>query len=323
MHAKLPLLVGAVFLGGVLAAVTPHASAYPDKPIDLIIPYAPGGSIDILGRVMQPLLASELGKPVVVQNMGGAGGALGTAAAARAQPDGHTFVITTNAVLTISPHVQKNLGFDPQKDFAPVSLVATGPMAIGVSGASGITTLQQLVDRGRSGKNLTYATPGVGSPHHLTGEFFAKEAGIGMTHVPYKGIANGIADLLGGHVDLAISTVSSFVPLLAENRVRILAVTTASRYDALPDVPSIAETFPGFEADAWFGAMVPAGTPQEAVDKLGAAIAHALKDEAVQKVLQDAALVPVGKDSAALADLIEKDYQHWGAIVRESGITPE
>ncbi len=293
---------------------------YPDRSIELVIPYPPGGSMDALGRALQPGMSESLGVSVVVRNVPGAGGNLGTATVARAKPDGYTMVITSNAVVSINPHVYENVGFDAQKDFEPISMVAIAPLAIGVAGDSDIKTLQDLVDKGKAGEELTYATPGVASPHHLIGEFFNEQAGINMTHVPYKGIGPGVTDVLGGHIDLAISTMSGFMPFLKDGSIRVLAVADKEPFDKIPDVPTIAESYPGFEANGWFAALVPAGTPDYAVKKLNQAILDALKDPKVLQAMDMAALIPVGSDPETLVETTQREYERWGKIVKDAGI---
>ncbi len=321
-----PRLVHTLLFGGAMALAASLSFAaendYPNRSVEMIIPYPPGGSMDALARALQPGMSESLGQPVVVRNVGGAGGNLGTATTARSAPDGYTFVITTNAVVSINPHVYENVGFDPKTDFEPISLVATGPLAIGVAGDSDIHTLQDLIDKAKT-EDITFASPGVASPHHLLGEFLNKEAGINMTHVPYKGIGPGITDMLGGHIDMAVSTMSGFMPFLKDGSIRVLAVAELEPYEKIPDVPTIAETYPGFEASAWFAALAPAGTPDYAAKKLNQAIVDALQDPRVLQAMDMAALIPVGSDPQTLVEVTEREYNRWGKVIEEAGIELE
>lgn len=302
-------------------ACAAFAQDFPTRAIELVVPYPPGASVDLLARLIQPTMSEVLGQQVVVENRGGAGGNIGSASVARSTPDGYRILLATNAGLTINPHVYKDIGYDVMNDLAPVTLLARGPIAIGVRSDLGIETVKQLVEYAKQNPGkLNYGTPGSGSPQHLIGELLADRAGINITHVPYRGIGPAVTDLFGGSIEMVISTLAGFSSYMDSGKIKIIAISDAERFPDAPDNPTIAETFPGFEASAWFAVMTAAGTPPDRIAKLDNAIRAALDTPKVQEAFKNVALIAVKGGPEEARALIKSDYDRWGAVVREKGI---
>jgi len=300
-----------------------HAQ-YPAKPVRLIVPSLPGGGTDITARLLAPKLTEFLGQPVVVENRAGAASIVGSEIVARAAPDGYTLLMGI-ATITINPSMHRKLPYDTLRDFAPVSQVATVPNVLVVHPSVPAKTVKELIALARSRPGqITYASAGVGSQLHLAMELFLHLAGIKMVHVPYKGSGGAFVDLLSGQVATMTTTALSAAPHLRSGRLRGLAVTSARRSPALPDLPTIAEAaLPGYEAVQWYGVFATGGTPREIVVKLNAAIVRALHDPGVRERFAADGGEVVGNTPDEFSGLIRADIAKWAKLIKDAGISPE
>jgi tripartite-type tricarboxylate transporter receptor subunit TctC len=307
-----------------LAPAITRAQSFPSRSIELIVSAPPGASVDFTGRLVQAKIGNSLGQPMVVENRTGAGGNIGSAYVAKSPPDGHRILLTTNAVMTVNPHVYKNMGFDVLKDLAPITLAVSGPIGIAVSATIDIKSMADLVAFAKKNPGkLSYATPGSGSPQHVVGELIKQRAGIFIVHIPYRGLGPAFIDVIAGTVQIVISTLSALLPHAAAGKLRILALAEAKRSEAAPELPVIAETIPGVEASAWLAFFAPGGTPRDIITRLNGALSAALKSDELRPKLIANALVPGGGTPEELERLVRVDYERWGRIVRERGIAAD
>jgi tripartite-type tricarboxylate transporter receptor subunit TctC len=306
---------------GFIAVGLPSAQAYPTKPVKLIVPFAAGGPIDVMGRLVAQWLSSTLGQQVVVDNRPGASGAIGTRAAAAAEPDGHTLLIGSVTTLATGPLLAKNVGYDPLKDFAPVAMLASTPFALVVNPSVLAKTPQEFIVYGRANPGrLNFGTP-IGTLAHLTGELFRIKTGIDFVVIPYKGAATAVSDILGGQVDMAFEPTSVLVTHIQDGKVRPLATTGAARSPQLPDVPTMIESgIDDFTSHSWTGILVPAGTPTAIVSRLNAAINQGLRSPEMSASLQRLGADAKGGSPQDFAAFIGEETQKWGAIVKSSGV---
>jgi len=291
---------------------------YPSKPIRLVVPYPPGGTTDILARILGARLGPALGQSVVVENRGGANGNIGSQAVAQAAPDGYTLLMGSAGPLTVNPVLYASMPFDAQKDFAPISLFGKVPLVLVANPSLGVTSYAGLVDYAkRHPGKLTFASSGNGSMQHVAGELLKQRAGIDMRHIPYRGAGPALVDLLGGRVDIMIDLLPSSMPHIAAGELRPLAVATARRLEALPKVPTLAESgLEGFDVSSWFGILAPAGTPKAIVDRLHAEIAKAVADPAVGKQFAEQGVEPAGDTPAEFAAYIQEEISKWGPAMK-------
>jgi tripartite-type tricarboxylate transporter receptor subunit TctC len=304
------------------AAGPASAAEYPERPITLVVPYEAGGGNDVIARLVAAKMSTALGKPIVVENRGGAGSTIGTRYVAKAKPDGYTILIATSA-LAINPSLYPDAGYDPKKDFAPIGLIATSANLVLVRQSLPAHSMAELIALAKKdpGK-LNFASTGTGTSTHLAAELFAAMADVKITAIPYKGVAPAVTDLLGEHVDLMFCPSASVVGLVREQKLRALAVTGAKRSPLFPDLPTVAETgLPGYAAELHYGIVAPAGTPPPVIAKLNAALNGALADAEVQKRLGvDGAQTLPGTPQAYAAD-IAAEQAKWSAILKQSGVT--
>ena len=297
------------------------ADDYPERPITLVVPYEAGGGNDVIARLVAAKMSTALGKPIVVENRGGAGSTIGTRYVAKSKPDGYTILIATSA-LAINPSLYPDAGYDPNKDFAPVGLIASSADLVLVRPSLPVHSMAELVALAKQqpGK-LNFASTGTGASTHLAARLFAAMAGVKITAIPYKGVAPAITDLLGGHVDLMFCPTASVVGLVREQKLLALAVTGAKRLALFPDLPTVAETgLPGYAAELHYGIVAPAGTPPAVIAKLNAALNGALDDADVRKRLGvDGAQTLPGTPQAYAAD-IAGEQTKWSAIIKQSGV---
>ncbi|WP_374664305.1 Bug family tripartite tricarboxylate transporter substrate binding protein [Ramlibacter sp.] len=297
-----------------------HAQAWPAKPVRLVVPFPAGGGTDTIAREVTNKLAGS-GYTFVIDNKPGSGGNLGVDAAAKSPADGYTLVLGQTSNLAINPTLYSKLPYDPVKDLTPVSLVASSALVIVASAVSPFQTLEDVVKEAKAKPgSINYASSGNGTVAHLAAELFQRQAGVKLTHIPYKGAAQGATDVISGQVQLYVSSVPTLIGHIKSGKMRPIAVTSLKRVDDLPQVPTIAESgYKGFDAVTWFGILGPANLPKEVVAKLNADINKALKDTALQKKLGDQGADVAGSTPEAFGQLIRDDIARWGKIVKESG----
>jgi len=314
---RLAALVLSVTLGCMSAAAL--AQPFPNRPIQLIVPYTPGAGGDTIARLIAGRISPALGQPVVVVNRSGAAGALGTAAGAKAPPDGYTWTWVADAPLTIMPHV-RTMPFSMEKDFVPLSLIARGPYLLVANPNVPARTVQEVVALAKSKPGgLVMASGGTGSPGHLAYEYLRATTGAEMLHVPYKGQAEALLDLAAGRANMNFSVISSAMAFLKEGRVRAIAIATDKRFVNLPDVPTFAEAgYPGFETGVFHGLVAPAGTPPAIVIRINEELSKVLKEPELVARLHNMGFEPVGGAPENLSRLISADSARWGKLIREA-----
>lgn len=310
-----------------LAFSTPlaaRADGYPAKPVRLVIPYPPGGGTDITGRAMAQRLAETLGQSVVIENKPGATGMIGAAGVAKSPADGYTVLFGAASEMAINASLFKNMTYDPRADFEPVMLVATFPLVF-VAQASSSRSLAALIEAAKAKPDsVSYGSIGSGSPQHLAAELLSSMAQAKLVHIPYKGSGPLVQDAVGGHIDMAVSSVPAAVPLVRSGKLRALAVTSSQRSDALPDVPTMAELgFAGYEFNTWVGVAVPKGTPRDIVDRLRSGLVGALAAPDVQATLRDQGAMPVGSTPEQFRQFVQDEVAKSDRIVSQAGINPE
>lgn len=297
------------------------AQAWPNKAIRIVVPFPPGGGTDTIARETSQRVAAATGWTFVVENRPGAGGNLGVDTAAKAPADGYTIVIGQTSNLAINPTLYAKMPYDPQKDLAPIVVLADAPLVMVSSMSTPYKTLADVVQdaKAKPGR-INFASPGNGTVAHLASEMFQKSAGIKMQHVPYKGAAQALTDVISGTVDLYMASVPTLLGQIKQGKLRALAVTSPQRVDDLPNVPTVREAgFKGFEAVTWFGLLAPAGTPKEIITRLNAEFNKALQVPELKKRLNDEGADPVGGTPEQFAALIKDEIARWGRIVVESG----
>jgi tripartite-type tricarboxylate transporter receptor subunit TctC len=306
-------------------ATDTRADDYPTRPIRLIVPFAAGGSADSVARIIGKRISDTLGQTVVVEDRGGGGGIIGAEVVSSAQPDGYTLLLGQSGPISINPGIYKKLPYDPEKDFAPVSMTSAYPYIVVVNPSLDVKTLAELVALAkRDPGKLNYGTTGVGSSNHLVTELFDNRAGIKMTHVPYRGTSLAVADLIAGQVQVVFSDPVSALAHVKAGTLIALAVTSKDRSPVAPDVPTIAESgYPDFDAIAWHGIMAPARTPQPIIDRLNAEIIKALKDPETIKLIQAQAIQPVGNSPQAFASFIKQDVAKWKDVATQAKVEVE
>jgi tripartite-type tricarboxylate transporter receptor subunit TctC len=309
---------------GALSAGSALASGYPDKPVRLLVPYPPGGITDVLSRSLAEIMRKELGQPVIVENKPGANTALAAQALAASPADGYTVMMAAAATVVMNPLLYPKLAYDPVRDFTAVGRIAETPLVLVVRTESPTRTLAELITAAKAKPgDATYATTGVGSTLHLAGEMLQSETGTQMLHVAYKGSAPALNGVLGGETQFMIDSVGSSIPLIKGGKLRALAVTSAKRLPALPDVPTVAESgVPGFDVSTWFGLLVPKQTPPAIVTRLNAAIAVAVRDPAFRAQFEAVGLiVPAPIDSTTFAKFIQAESAKWAPLIKAKNIT--
>jgi tripartite-type tricarboxylate transporter receptor subunit TctC len=318
-------LAAIALMGLCLSGTAQSAADYPSRSIRLIVPFAPGGGNDNVARVVGRRLGEILGQAVVVENRAGAGGTIGAETAARAAPDGYTLFLGGVGSHAINPNLQKNLPYDPIKDFSPVALLAQAPLVLVTHPRLKVHTVQELVAMARAqpGK-LNYASNGTGSSSHLAAAMFASMADIDMVHVPYKGLSPALTDLISGEVPVMFSSVVAILPHIRNGTLIALGTTGSKRLAALPDVPTIAESgLAGYETSSWYGILAPAHTPPEIVQKLNAALNQALQAPEIRASLAQEGAEPVGGTPEAFGDHIKREKERLGAVIVKAGIKAE
>jgi tripartite-type tricarboxylate transporter receptor subunit TctC len=322
---KLLLLALAAFSATAAWLSAAAAQDYPNRPISLVVPYSAGGGNDVMARVAAERMSKTLGQQIVIENRGGAGGSIATRQIAKSAPDGYTLGLGGTGTLAINPTLYQNVGYDPRKDFAPVGLIATSALVVLVNPSVPAHSIAELIALAKEKPGqINYASAGAGSGIHLGTEYLASRAGIKITHVPYKGSAPALTDLIGGHVMIYFSSLPPAISLMKEGKVRALAVTGAKRSALFPDLPTVAESgLPGFEAVLHYGIVAPAGTPRPIIEKLNAALrAAVLSDELKLRIAADGA-EPLASTPEEYAADIDREETKWSEIVRSSGAKVE
>ena len=310
---------------GILAlalASTAHAQTYPSKPIKIIVPFAPGGNVDITARLVAPGLTEALGQPVVVENKPGAGGTIGADSVAKSPPDGYTLLMGSNSTFSVAPSLYQKNPYHPIRDFAPVIMIANAHFVLVVKPASPAKTARDLVAQAKAKPGaLTMSSAGTGSSNHLVGELFQEISGARFTHIPYKGSGQALTDLMGGQVDLHFDQITSAASHIQGGKLRALLVTAPQRVPMLSDVPTAAEAgYGSFEATNVTGLIAPAGTPREIIDKLNAATQKILAQPAIQERLAGLGAAPAGGTPEQFSAYIRDDFAKWTRIVKDANV---
>lgn len=301
-----------------------HAQTYPTKPVKMVVPSAPGGGTDIIGRLLAKAFTSAFGQSFYVENKPGAGNLIGIEAVAHAPADGYTLLFVPSP-LVLNPILYKKVNYDPVKDFAPISLAATAPNIFVIHPSVKANNLKEWIALGKKDNNgLTYASAGVGTSPHMSMELFNYMAGMQSLHVPYKGTSPAVTDLLGGQVNGMFSNALTVMPHIASGKVRPLAVSGSKRLDILPDVPTVMEAgVPNYVSLQWYGLVAPAGTPPAIVQALNAEMVKALQSKEIKEKLAAEGAEPVGSSSQEFANLIKGDYQKWLGVAKRANIEPQ
>ncbi|MGG5888924.1 tripartite tricarboxylate transporter substrate binding protein [Falsiroseomonas sp. HC035] len=297
------------------------AQNWPDRPVRIVVPFPPGGSNDIIARQLAEALRPLLGQPVVVENRAGAGGNVGADAVAKAAPDGHTLLLAAPGPLAINEHLFREMPFKPERDFAPVALVASVPIVLMVTpGLEALNVAELVALAKRQPGRLAFGSSGNGSTNHLAGELFKTMAGIDITHVPYRGAAPAMTDLVGGTIQMMFDNMPAALPQVRGGSVRGLAVAGTSRAAALPDLPTVADSgLPGFEAEAWFGLVAPAATPAAVLQRLQQACSQALADATLRTRFAEGGAEPGARLGAEFGNFLGAERTKWGRVVAASG----
>lgn len=313
----------AIISAAMLAAfASPASAAFPEKPVTIIVPFAAGGSNDILGRYIGDRLSKIWNQPVIVENMPGAGAAIGSAHVAKAKPDGYTLLVAS-VTFTMNPVVQKNLPFDPAKDFTPVAMLGKVPLILLVGKSVQANTFAEFLEIARS-RELAYATSGLGTVNQFGAELLNRGAKIKMTPVHYKGGSEAMTDVIGGHVDLFMSSMTQALPLIRGGQMRGLVVTSSERSDAAPDVPTLRESgIDDADIEQWWGIMAPANTPADVVEKINADINRVLSTDETKEFLARDGGRPTPMSASEFADLVKNELKRWREVADEAGIKAE
>jgi tripartite-type tricarboxylate transporter receptor subunit TctC len=310
-----------------LAAFAPLClaqSSWPMRPVKMVVPFPAGGPTDVMTRVLAEKLSHALGQPVVVDNKPGAGGTIGSDLVAKSAPDGYTLLMATGSTHSIGPYLGK-VPYDPAKDFTPIVYVGYATNILLVSPALGVSNVLELIELAKKNPGkLNYATSGIGSVAHLTSEMFAAQAGIKLTHVPYKGTQQSIADLSSGQVSLLFDNVMTAKPHVESKRLKALAISSRQRSTIVPDIPTVDESgLPGFDSWNWFGVFGPAGTPRPVVERVNAEVNKLLADAAVRERFHGLGFESTGGTPAEFAAVMQSESQRWSKVIRDANVKPE
>jgi tripartite-type tricarboxylate transporter receptor subunit TctC len=299
-----------------------HADDYPSRPIRLVVPYTPGGGADSVARIIAKRVSQAIGQIIVIENRGGAGSIIGTEVVHKSDPDGYTLLLGQSGPISINPAIYKKLPYDPMKDFAPITMTTAYPYILMVNAMLPVKTLKEFVAlvKSKPGK-LNYGTTGVGSANHLITELFSSRAGLNMTHIPYRGTALAVADLLAGQVTMVFADPISALGQMQAGKLRALAVTSKARSSIAPDVPTVAESgYFGFDIIAWHGVFAPAKTPPAIIEKLNAVFVKALKDPETKELLEKQAMQTVGNSPEEFIAFIKEDNAIWKDVARKANV---
>jgi tripartite-type tricarboxylate transporter receptor subunit TctC len=304
-------------------ALQAAAQGYPSKPVRMVNPFPPGGPLDVLGRILSERLGASLGRPVLVENRPGAAGNIGAAEVAKSAGDGHTLLLTLFSIVTSNPHLYERLPFDPLKDFAPITALASSDSVLIVHPSVAAGSVRELIAfaKANPGK-LNYASAGKASPGHLTAEFFGRRTGAAITHVPYKGNAEAIRSVLAGETQIMFTPTTGALAHVKSGKLKVLAVYLTERVDELPGVPSL-EGFDQKTLPFWYGLLAPAGTPREIVLRLNSETVKALREPQVEKILRAGRIFPIGNTPEEFGAMMREGHAAWGRVIRETGVKGE
>ena len=319
---KIKFLLAALTLAltGITAAL---AQGYPNRVIRIIVPFTPGGGNDVFARILGQKLQERLGQPVIVENKPGAGGNIGIDAVAKSTPDGYTLLLANNG-FTTAPFLTKNLPFDVMKDLSPIGLGVSIPMALAVTNTIPVKTIPELVSYAKANPGkLSYATPGLGTPHHLSMELFMSMTRTQFLQIPYKGAATMLTDLISGEVQVLNGALNSMLPYVQSGRIRIIALGTRQRSSILKDVPTVAESVPGYEVGIWYGLMAPAGTPEDILAKLSREQQAIVNLPDVRERLAAQGFESFATSPATMRTTMKNEMEKWGKVIKDAGIKPE
>lgn len=318
------LIATALFATCSLAATAQDAGSYPSAPVRIIVPFQAGGLTDILARAIAQHATQRLGQQFVVENKAGASGNIGAEYVAKSKPDGYTILMGSIGTNAVNVHLFQRMPYDTLKDFSPIGLVASGTLMLVANPSVPVTDMKTLLEYARANPGkLSYASGGAGASQHLAGELLKNMTKVNILHVPYKGVAQGVTDVVAGQVDMTFD-LATVAPHIRAGKLRPIAVANGKRSSAFPDVPTIAEAgVPGYEASAWYGLFAPAGTPPAVIAKLNAEMVDALNDPELRKRLQTLGAEPAGSSPEELAKMVRSEYEKWGRVVREAGIRIE
>ena len=304
-------------------ALQAAAQGYPSKPVRMVNPFPPGGPLDVLGRILSERLGASLGRPVLVENRPGAAGNVGATEVAKSASDGHTLLLTLFSIVTSNPHLYDRLPFEPLKDFAPITALASSDSVLVVHPSVPAGSPQELIAYAKANPGkLNYASAGKASPGHLTAEFFARRTGSAFTHVPYKGNAEAIRSVLAGETQIMFTPTTGALPHIKSGKLKALAVYLTERVDELPGVPSL-EGFDQKTLPFWYGLLAPAGTPREIVLRLNSETVKALRDPQVEKTLRAGRIFPIGNTPEEFGAMMREGHAAWGRVIRETGVKGE
>lgn len=315
--------IAALWMGVTLLVTgAAQAQSFPTSPVRVVVPFAAGGGTDAVARAIAPTLSDLLGQSVVIDNRAGANGAIGAAEVKRAEPDGHSILLGAAGTMVVAPHLRRDLPFDTQKDFVPIALAASSPFVVAVHPSVPAGSLRELIALAKNSPGkLNYGSSGAGGAPHLAGELFEYMAGIHAVHVPYRGLAPAVTDLIGGQIQMLFVDVGVAMPHVKAGRIKALAITSAQRSPIAPELPTVAESgLPGYSAGTWYGFFAPRGTPEPAIRRLGADIVKALESNEVRS-----RLISLGAEAAVLsgerfAGYVSEESAKWGKLIRDAGI---
>jgi tripartite-type tricarboxylate transporter receptor subunit TctC len=313
----------ALFAALMMLPALAAAADYPSKPIKFIVPYPPGGPTDAMARLIQAPLQAKLNTSVVIDNRGGAGGNIGTGMVAKSPADGYTILLAASGPMAVNKTLYKTISFDPEKDFAPIIQISAFPLVLEVHPSVNVTTVKQFIAMARDKpETLSFASAGNGTPQHLAGELFNTAIGAKLQHVPYKGAGPALNDVVGGHVKVMFDILGSSVQYIKTGKLRAIAVTTATRSPALPDVPTLAEAgVPGYDVTGWHGIVVPAGTPKPVIARLNQALNDIFADPAFKQRWEELGTPVVGGTPEAFGALMRSESVKLGKVVKDAGVT--
>jgi tripartite-type tricarboxylate transporter receptor subunit TctC len=315
----------ALAIGFAFCWVSASAQTYPNRVIHLVAPFAPGGSNDIIARILGERLAETLGQPVVIENRAGAGGVIGTDAVAKSKPDGYTLMIGATSTMAANPSLYANMNLDPTRDLTPITQIASGPFVLAIPSALPVKTVGELVALAKARPSeVNFGSSGVGSSLQLTAELFKSMTGTNVVHVPYRGLGPALADLVSNRIQFVFSDMVGLLPFVQSGQLRALAVTSAKRFPDLPDLPTLSESgVPGYDATSWYGILGPKGLPEPIVAKLNADISKIVHDPAMKQKFATLGVEPITGTPAQFTQLIRSEMDKWRAVVRTANIKVE